>query len=100
MARIQFARDRREYSIAEARNNLSGLVHRVESDDVVELTRHGRPVAVLLSKEKFDRLVRPQKRFSETLRGFRLEEGVEELGIDRDTFRDVRAADRGRDIAL
>ena len=34
------------YSIAEARDALTGLVHRVEEGEPIQLTRRGRPVAV------------------------------------------------------
>ena len=44
------------YSIAEAKNNLSGLVHEAEKGHPVRLTRRGKPVAVLMSTEHYDRL--------------------------------------------
>ena len=44
------------YSIAEARNQLSRVVHEAEDGNPVELTRRGRPVAVVLSIEEYRRL--------------------------------------------
>ena len=46
----------RNISIAEARQNLPALVHEVERSSVLHLTRRGLPVAVLLSREEYDRL--------------------------------------------
>lgn len=39
----------KQCSITAARNSLTALVHQVEKGPPVELTRRGRPVAVLLS---------------------------------------------------
>jgi len=46
----------RTYSIAEARDALTGLVHRVEEGEPIQLTRRGKPVAVLLSQAEYLRL--------------------------------------------
>jgi prevent-host-death family protein len=50
------------YSIAEAKNNLSGLVHEAEQGHPVRLTRRGKPVAVLISTEQYERLSKPRKK--------------------------------------
>ena len=50
------------YSIAAAKNNLSGLVHEVEQGHPVRLTRRGKPVAVLISTEQYERLSKPRKK--------------------------------------
>jgi prevent-host-death family protein len=39
----------RQVSIAEAKNRLPAIVHQVEKGSGVQLTRYGKPVAVLLS---------------------------------------------------
>jgi len=45
-----------DYSIVQAKNNLSGLVHEAEQGHAVRLTRRGKPVAVLISTEQYERL--------------------------------------------
>ena len=50
------------YSIAEAKNNLSGLVHEAEQGHPVRLTRRGKSVAVLISTEQYERLSKPRKK--------------------------------------
>jgi prevent-host-death family protein len=60
----------RRYSIAEARDNFTGLVHEAEAGDTVELTRRGKPVAVLVACEEFQRLTEGRRGFRETYRSF------------------------------
>ena len=43
------------YSIAEARDSLSALVDAAERGKDIEITRYGRPVAVLTSAERVRR---------------------------------------------
>lgn len=47
------------YSIAEARDALTGLIHRVEEGEPIQLTRRGKPVAVLISVAEYQRLLAP-----------------------------------------
>ena len=72
------------YSITEARDNLSGLVHEVEAGIRVELTRRGKPVAVLLSSEEYERLANGRRSFWESYAELRREFDLAELGIDPD----------------
>jgi prevent-host-death family protein len=58
------------YSIVEARDNLSDLVHEVESGIRVELTRRGKPVAVLLGLEKYEHLISGRRSFWESYTAF------------------------------
>lgn len=46
----------RQVSLADARNHLTTLVRDVERGMRVELTRRGRPVAVLVSREDYERM--------------------------------------------
>ncbi|MDD5387935.1 MAG: type II toxin-antitoxin system Phd/YefM family antitoxin [Gallionellaceae bacterium] len=45
-----------ETPITEAKNTFTALVHQVEGGEVVHLTRHGRPVAVILSEVEYQEL--------------------------------------------
>jgi prevent-host-death family protein len=54
----------RRYSVTEARNNFARIVHEVESGDTVEVTRRGKPVAVLMAKEEHERLTRGSRQLS------------------------------------
>ena len=37
-------------TIAEAKNNLSHLIHQLEVEESIRLTRYGKPVAVMMSE--------------------------------------------------
>ena len=50
----------KQYSISDARNNLPSIVKQVEYGPAVELTRRGRPVAVLISHKEYERLNPPK----------------------------------------
>ena len=48
-------------SIAEAKNNLSHLIHQFETGEAIHLTRYGKPVAVMLSETQYKNLLAPNK---------------------------------------
>jgi prevent-host-death family protein len=45
-----------EYSVAEAKGRLPALIHHVETDGAVHITRRGKPAAVLISEAEYARL--------------------------------------------
>ena len=45
-----------EVSIAEARNALTRLIYEAERGEAVHITRRGKPVAVLVSEDEYERL--------------------------------------------
>ncbi len=73
----------KQYSISQARNSLPSLVHAVEDGASVELTRRGRPVAVLVSISDYDRLTRKQPDLWSSIEQFRAETDLEELDVDQ-----------------
>ena len=87
----------KSYSIAEARNNLAAIVHDVEEEAAVGLTRRGRPVAVLLSVEEYRRLLRGSKDFWSAYDEFRNGVDLERLDIGPEVFEGVRDPSPGRD---
>src|SRR2546422_1642989 len=46
----------KKYSITEARSNLPKIVDQAEAGTEVELTRRGKPVAVIISHRQMERL--------------------------------------------
>ena len=46
----------KHYSIAEAKNHLPAVIHEAEEGEPIEITRHGKPVAVVLSMSEYRRL--------------------------------------------
>lgn len=87
------------YSIAEAKDHLPRVVHEVEEGITIELTRRGKPVAVVLGMEEFERLSRPAKpiRFWEAYQEFRREIERAPVELDPDeVFAGTRDRSAGR----
>lgn len=87
----------KQYSIADARDNFTQVVHEAEDGVKVELTRRGKPVAVLLSVDDYDRLSRSKTSFFEAYEKFLSEFDLKELDIDPDSvFQQSRDSSPGR----
>jgi len=89
------------HSIAEVRRDLPKLVREAENGRPVELTRHGRPVAVLIGRRSLERIVSDHRRFTEAYKDFTSETDLAELALDPDElFANVRDKTSGRDVHL
>jgi prevent-host-death family protein len=89
----------KQYSIAEARDNFTSMVHEAEKGTQVELTRRGKPVAVLIGAEDFERLSKGTPSFSAAYEKFRRDFDLEALDINSDEiFGDLRDLSPGRDF--
>ena len=90
-----------QYSIADARDHLTQLVHSVEQGKPIEITRRGKRVAILLSAEDFDRLSAHQGSFGSSLAEFRQRWGIAMLDFNPDeVFQDVRDTALGREVVV
>lgn len=80
------------YSIAEARNQFAALIRRVEEDDLVQVTRRGEPVAVILSQEEYDRLMtqRSKRDFWQAYQEYQETWQDVPMDIEGDIWEDVR----------
>lgn len=87
-------------SIAEARHNLAALVHELDKKPVIELTRRGKPVAMLVSIREYNRLRSPQTDFWESFIAFRKRVNLAELDIDPSIWENVRDSSPGREVDL
>lgn len=90
----------RRYSIAEARSQLPGLVDRAEAGQAIELTRRGKPVAVLLSLRELERLRGNRAHFGAAYRRFLETHRLDEIGIDAEAFDSTRDRGPGRKVVL
>lgn len=88
------------YSIAEARSRLPRIVDEAEAGAEVELTRRGRPVAVLVSHREFERLRGKHSHFSDAYRTFLEKHSLDEIGIERDFAASTRDRTTGRKASL
>lgn len=85
----------KQYSISEAKNKLTAIVHGIESGESAELTRHGKPVAILLSIAEYNALKKPKKGLLEDLHRFR-----KNFDPDEDCFEGLRDRSLGREVDL
>ncbi|MEM7035009.1 MAG: type II toxin-antitoxin system Phd/YefM family antitoxin [Chloroflexota bacterium] len=89
----------KQVSIAEARNHFTALVHEVEQHSSVELTRRGKPVAVLLSIQEYRHLTSHRSGFWEMYSTFQSQVNLADLNISPDVFADVREESQGREVS-
>lgn len=81
----------KQQSITEAKCNLQQLVRDAESGELIELTRRGKCVAVLIGQRQFERLATRSGRFSEAWSTFTRDVSLFELAINPDEiFNGVR----------
>mgnify|MGYP000916874249 CR=1 FL=1 len=90
----------KSYSIAEARNHLPEIVHNVEQETTIQLTRRGKPVAFLVSAQEYERLKKGRVDFWEAYLAFRTRYQLDEVDIDVDNiFANVRDRSPGREVS-
>ena len=82
------------WQMQEAKARLSELIKRAESDGPQDITLHGRSVAVVLSREAFERLSGQQLSLLEFMQASPLS------GVDDDALVFERDGSPTRDIAL
>jgi prevent-host-death family protein len=84
-------------SVAETRRELPGLIHSVERGAVVEVTRRGQPVAVLVPVEQYRSMQVGERAFGAAIQDFRRVTDLTKLRIGTAWLRRARLRrDRGR----
>jgi antitoxin Phd len=89
----------KDFTIAEARNRLPAIVHAVEAGSPVRLTRWGKPVAMLISLEEYERLRPRRPDLWGAIADFRKRTDLSDLDVD-EIFGGVRDASPGREVEL
>ena len=85
-------------SIAETRHDLAAVVHQLEHQPRIQLTRRGKPVAVLLSWRECNRLTAQTSGFWAAYSTFAQAVDLPPLNIEPDVFAAVRDHSRGREV--
>ena len=88
----------KQYPIAKARDHFTSLVRAVERESVIELTRRGKPVAVIVSIQEYKRLLTRQTGFWKAYSAFRERVELQELGIEPDASAGLRDHSPGRGV--
>jgi prevent-host-death family protein len=91
---------RRNVSIAEARDHLTGLLRDVERGKTVELTRRGKPIAVLISRDEYERLRGKGPSLLEALRAWQAECPPQFEGFTPEEIATLRDRSPGRDAGF
>jgi prevent-host-death family protein len=89
----------KSYSTAEARDRFTAILREIEKAPAVEITRHGEPVAVLLSWREYQRLT-SKKNYWEAYLSFRDQFDLKDLGIEPEIFSESRDRSTGREVSL
>jgi prevent-host-death family protein len=79
---------------------LPTIIHYVEKGPYVELTRRGKPVAVLLSIREYERLSRKYTGFWSAVSEFRRKVEYEGIEISDSDFKGLRDLSAGREVEL
>ena len=87
-------------SVAEARQHFARLIKRAEHGNAIEITRRGKPVAVLLSASEYAAITGERASFIEAVTQVRNRMDVEALDIGDTDFDDLRDRSPGREITL
>lgn len=88
-----------QFSIVEAKNKLTSIIHYVEKGPYIKLTRRGKPVAVLLSIKEYERLSHSYSGFWNALSIFRQNIKDENIDVSDKDFEGIRDRDTGREVA-
>ena len=88
----------KEYSIAEARNHFAAIVHDLRATPLIQLTRRGKPVAVLLAIEEYERLSAGRTGFWEGYEAFRDRIDLAQLDFKPAIFEGLRDRSPGREM--
>lgn len=90
----------KSYSVADARAHLPDILDEVEAGRDVQLTRRGRPVAVVLSAHRYEALQNEQSSFAEAYKAFLERHSLAEVGLDPDFAESLRDTKPGRRVRL
>ncbi len=90
----------REYSIAAAKDGIAQLVREAEAGQDIQLTRHGKPVAIVVGAGRYQALTSNRTGFWESYQRFLRERDPEEADLRPDeVFTSVRDDSPGRDFS-
>lgn len=87
-------------TIADAKNHLSHLIHQLENDEPIHLTRHGKPLAVMMSEAQYNKLIALKKGLHSAIQNWRnILNDSEEIGLSDDKLKDLRTDSMGREFS-
>lgn len=88
------------YSVAKAKNQLPELLREVQKGKCVEITKHGEPVAVILSIGDYQQLLNKKKASSFMSKVAALRASNDFEGLTEDDLKDIRDKSLGREVSF
>jgi prevent-host-death family protein len=88
-----------QYSITAARSAWSSIIDEVAHGREIEITRYGEPVAVVISKQRYEQLQANRPNFVERCLTLRAKHGADALLPD-DWATSLRDRSPGREVSL
>ncbi len=82
-----------QYSITEARSHFAAIVYNLKPAHPVQIIRHGRVVAILMSVEEYERRTSTTTDFWNAYERFRATVDLPSLQIEPDIFEGMRITD-------
>ena len=90
-------RNTKQYSIAQARDQLARAVHEAEEGALIELTRRGQPVAVMISVQTYQHFRQTKGKFWDKLQEFRKRLRPQQQ-LEPGDLENLRDSTPGRDV--
>ena|SRR2546427_6389077 len=90
----------KEYTISEAKSQLTRLLREAEQGTRVRLTRRGKLVGVILGAREYARLEQASPSFNEAFKAFKKKQGIQGIEIDPRYFAGLRDPSPGRNVKL
>jgi prevent-host-death family protein len=90
-----------QISIAEAKNALTRLIHEAEQGQAIHITRRGKPVAVLVSEDEYERLKTGEKKkdFWQAIQEMRADPNFEPVDLSLEEVDSWRDKSPGREFS-
>jgi prevent-host-death family protein len=85
-------------TIAEAKNNLSQLIYQLETNEAIHLTRHGKPVAVMLSEANYQKLIHKNNSLFQAIQQWRTEFKVD-VALTQAELKEIRTSSQERSFS-
>ena len=87
-------------TIAEAKNNLSHLIHQLEVEEPIHLTRYGKPVAVMMSEIQYNQLISPVKSLNSAILNWRSQlDEPSDIALSDKELKTIRKESSGREFS-
>jgi len=87
-------------TIAEAKNNLSHLIHQLEVEEPIHLTRYGKPVAVMMSETQYKQLISPVKSLNSAILNWRNQlDEPSDIALSDKELKTIRKESSGREFS-